>query len=439
MPPVRREDLPACAACGLQYYCERYTSVDLASRIVQEKFKYGKDESNVLWNHLKTSKSKPVTIYTAPDLPQQVIPCMAKSFYEGRDGSYYHLHRELVHCTEASECLWLCDDCMKEPKKRPDQDGKTSPQRSIADGIDFGLASRISLPEPNQHERMILSLVRLYTNIIKVTSNVKGQHNKFKYSSMLFSHDAPHVATKMLNHASDPTNVERLKELLTIYLIDPDGNSDWVAYQYMARHHLLARWWVIASWLKILKIICPAYTGIDVPTDEEIRNRIQVANEEILRSTVIVKNKTSNEAANAIGSDAGQIQFTGITQPPPTQTAISIMEEKRSDGVQRANEEEAEHRDAGIDGILDMFNGSDKFGNSGGARDPLGDYNGDEVTLGGAFPTTFMFGHAYGTRAINYRRKQLRHLLHQFSAVPSKDLALMDYLDDCMDKNIRRR
>jgi len=77
----------------------------------------------------------------------------------------------------------------------------------------------------------------------------------------------------------------------------------------------------------------------------------------------------------------------------------------------------------------------DGSGKSRRARDPLGDYTSDENTIGRAFPSVFMFGTAYGKAAINYKQRQLNHLLHHFSRVPAKNFTLMAYLEDCRTRN----
>ena len=90
-------------------------------------------------------------------------PCCA-----GPDDELYHLHPELVDKGTDGPTVLLCEHCHAETSKGADA---KAPKLSIANGIDFGLLSRIPQLEPlSDVEQMLLSEVRLYHLVVKVSA-----------------------------------------------------------------------------------------------------------------------------------------------------------------------------------------------------------------------------------------------------------------------------
>ena len=73
-----------------------------------------------------------------------------------------------------------------------------------------------------------------------------------------------------------PLDPKRLGELMTTHLLDPKGGRDRMADRLMGTDRLLARWWVIASWLKVLKVVSPSYMNLSMLSDAEIKLRIEI-------------------------------------------------------------------------------------------------------------------------------------------------------------------
>ena len=61
----------------------------------------------------------------------------------------------------------------------------------------------------------------------------------------------------------------------------------------------------------------------------------------------------------------------------------------------------------------------------------LNEFLGKDFVLTTAFPHVFMLGKAHKRPVGKYSQAQLRHLLHQFTLVPSRDRRLMAYLSEC--------
>ena len=486
--PGMPEQLLGCCACGLRCYEEKVMTVPVTD-CRAEKFKFTEDEENQLKNKLEVSMNLPTIIHTGPNMGTDVVPVnpwKVKSFWEAPDGHFFHFHPELVISEEGVNKVVLCEDCQKLPKNPNEPlEEKNLPERCIAAGVDFGLAKRIGLPEPNFHESCVIATIRLYTNVVKVSSNQVGRvnfanRNKWRYHNIMFAHDAPEVAIGMFTNGTELLSHERLKDLMTIYLLDPNGRLDRMARNMMGTERMVARWWVVASWLKVLKVINPSYSDLDLPCDEEIREKIDSANREIMQNAVVVDDPALLEREVAIGSDIAQVaqheqfqvdDFDGVDDEAEfsighscvrhsapfdpnhdhdamQQNAIRALadlvelektespstEEDAGQCVVTVVGEEDDDENVGslfdAEKILELLV-DDGAGKSRRARDPLGDYTGDENTIGRAFPSVFLFGTAYGKPAINYKQRQLNHLLHQFSRVPAKNFTLLAYLEDC--------
>ena len=79
---------------------------------------------------------------------------------------------------------------------------------------------RLGLVKPNLFEQMMLARCRLYHAAVKASSNQSGHVNlnhssAVKLNAVLFRHDTPEVAAKLLN-LSDFLNPDELQDLLNV-------------------------------------------------------------------------------------------------------------------------------------------------------------------------------------------------------------------------------
>ena len=95
-------------------------------------------------------------------------------------------------------CTYLCHQCYQSIVTN-----QKIPELSIAAGVDFGFYKRLGLTFPNSFERTILSTVRLYHKIMKVSKN-NHIRSDFTHSNILghcisFGHDVPTIANDLFD------------------------------------------------------------------------------------------------------------------------------------------------------------------------------------------------------------------------------------------------
>ena len=498
--PGMPDKLLGCTTCGMRKFEEKMEIKDIEDPLVQ-RFKYTDEDETIFKNKLKVFDDNPMTIFTGPELSDTALinPWHVKSFWVGEDGRFWHFHPELVITDGGRKKVALCEDCAKTSKKKKDKslEAEQLPERCIASGIDFGLLRRIKLPEPNFHEMCIVSKIRLYTSVVKASSNQVGRvnwgRNKWKYHNIMFAHDAPEVASDYLTDKNHLFGDGRLKELMKIFLLDPKGNLDRMSRNIMGTDRLLGKWWMVASLLKVLKEIHPGYKDLELPSDAEIREKVEHSIDQIIHRAVVVNDAEALAVEKQIGSDIAQVMhgeqeesimgeeqgentnphmsyscvknvvdldgnhdsaavqrnalqaIAELVEVGKTESELLGKEETTRQFTVSANEEGKSNEllTSGVHEENFIFNVDEVLkltieksaGKSRRAKDPIGDYTGDENTIGLAFPSVFLFGRVYGKPAINYKRRQLSHLLHHFTRVPAKNFALLAYLEDCITRN----
>ena len=82
-----------------------------------------------------------------------------------RDGTKLHLMPEYIKSESNGEQVFHgCKKCVQ------DVNDKSIPKYSLANGYDFGSASRIGLPVLSELEKSILSPVHLYGRLVKLVA-----------------------------------------------------------------------------------------------------------------------------------------------------------------------------------------------------------------------------------------------------------------------------
>ena len=194
-------NLYSCGLCGIR-------EMEITGRYIFERCNLNEME----WVHYTEEETQKlnamidcgtITIPISATETCEIKPWLAKSFYASSifPGRYYHVHPELVENDDRYEYTMVCPTCLKYPTATQEK----SPL-SIANGVDFGSFKRITeLLEPNLHEQLILSQVRLFQTIVRVASN-SGQRNylrhNIKANAIMFIHDAPEMAIHDLNNNS---------------------------------------------------------------------------------------------------------------------------------------------------------------------------------------------------------------------------------------------
>ena len=108
------------------------------------------------------------------------------------------MHPELIDIDEnGAESTLVCPICWK------DISNDKTPELSIAAGLDLGYYKCLGLEPPNLDEQMILSRCRLIFATLKLRSNSFGRvgfhRDKLLCNAILFAHDSPAMASKLLS------------------------------------------------------------------------------------------------------------------------------------------------------------------------------------------------------------------------------------------------
>jgi hypothetical protein len=321
--PYVPEHMWSCAACGLRVQSEKYEKVYIGDEHV-EKFKYS-DLDQYLHVRARNNPAASVTIYTNAETFKIVNAWDVKSVYRAVSGKLYHLHPELVEYNlNEEESLFLCEDCY--PNKVNDETGEIIlPERSIAAGTDFGSYHRLGLVEPNLHETNILSMVRLYLSVYKVSSNLRGRtsfsvHNEMKCHAIMFAHTAPVAVGESLASRIDLTSKEQIEKDFVVQFLDDKGKFDQLAQRINGASFLFARWWQLLSWLRVLRVTSKQWQKVEIPSETQLRNRINESLLAVATDAQCVTDRVIVEFDNAIGSDVAQVQQREPIIPNPSST-----------------------------------------------------------------------------------------------------------------------
>jgi hypothetical protein len=320
----------SCTACGIRLI-ERtedpyisYIDVPLTEPNIIEALRYSPQQAL----DLTRRRDAPESIVTIPfdaNWNQHTINLTsAISFFESsHDGApvFWHLHPELVgSMPDGTHCATLCPICHESVMRN-----KTIPRLSIAAGVDFGYFQRLGLVYPNLHEQLILSRTRLYFSVIKVSSNLKGQvnmnhRNKVRCHSIMFPHNASEIASNMfgssLRGEGGLLQLEELRKLLHLYMVDPQGRPDAIAKDIFQTVNLLARPHVVAQWLIVLKWLNPHYADLDLfDLKRTVVDSLELLNKEIIDQCHTINDPDVLEYEMALGSDVAGVRNTEILEP----------------------------------------------------------------------------------------------------------------------------
>ena len=105
--------------------------------------------------------------------PQHDIE-MGKENYEGYKGQFYHLHPEFVEKKTDPEGkvryrAKICSSCASSLKRKGNEN--KPPPLSLKSGIDYGSPERVGLEPLSLIERRIISKVRHFVQVFKISSN----------------------------------------------------------------------------------------------------------------------------------------------------------------------------------------------------------------------------------------------------------------------------
>ena len=311
------KELLSCSACGIRCYDEKYTQWLLSSS-TGDKFKYATPDKELFRNKLQDAEE--VEIYVSATETKRVNPWKAKSFYISQSQEYYHFHPELISLdNDNNEIITLCGDCNRERDSLP--------PNSIAAGVDFGSFHRLGLVPLNLQEETVLSFVRLFITIFKISSNRTGRVNvnvnyMQKIHAILFGHDCPHMVSQRLGEVIDLINADSLMETMLVLFYDSHGRYDTLVKRMHGSSFLFPRWWQIISWIRVWKVIHPKYLCVCMPEKNNLQAVLEKAQETVIHESRIITDKNIIAQDEAIGSDVAQT--TQIEVPPRSEVQICL-------------------------------------------------------------------------------------------------------------------
>ena len=298
----RIPNLITCACCGVREFERgkekvfsrerggvRYTEVDV-NRL--EALRYSEADEKSL---KKMIQRGPLCVpIDSLFNEKEIVPETAISFFHDENSdTFYHLHREFI--TRKVSILngkkqWshfapLCVDCYL--SLFPDKSSQTQnndpkvPKLSIAAGCDFGDFTRIGLTKPNKFEITILSKVRRFLTVVKLSDNTSSRRDYtqsiLKGHAVTFDHDAPVVTRNVME------SFEKLSGSFKLHLICEDGRRDHLVEKIMGSSIVLGRPFVIYQWLVVLKRLNRLYKYDDIPDVSIISGKTKETNDEVIK------------------------------------------------------------------------------------------------------------------------------------------------------------
>ncbi|CAB9509761.1 unknown protein [Seminavis robusta] len=278
----------SCGCCGLRLI-ERidepriqYVRVPL-SHSKMSILKYTLQQAEEL-SHFMNSPQANVTIPIDSKWNEQSVNlAQVRSFFRQHDNDggsvFWHLHPELVEIDQdGTHFVSLCPLCHTSVIT-----DEAVPNLSIANDVDFGYFKRIGLTMPNLHEQLMLSRTRMYFAMLKASSNTVGQvnmndKNRSKCHAIIFPHNSCEVASYIFESSllekGGLLDIDEIRKLLHIYMVDPQGRQDAMAREVFQTVNLLARPHVVAQWLIVLRWCHPHYRDLDVTNVKEAVKRV---------------------------------------------------------------------------------------------------------------------------------------------------------------------
>ena len=108
----------------------------------------------------------------------------------------------------------ICSSCASSLKRKGDE--ITAPHLSLKSGVDYGSPERVGLEPLSLMERHIISPVRHFSQVVKISSNTGRQkehtQSAIKGHSICFEHDSPKVCSNLLSP-------DTLKEDIVIQIV----------------------------------------------------------------------------------------------------------------------------------------------------------------------------------------------------------------------------
>jgi len=364
--------------------------------------------------------------------------------FGGKRLKYYHLHPEFVdeYTKDSGKVGFkakICGHCSESIDAR-----NKIPERSVANGIDFGDYRRIGLESLTLRERLIISKVRHYLNIIKIESNAgklrENTHSALKGCGIMFDHDSPQVVADLLTPDSINGSVE-------LQFVGPDGKYDSLIAKAIKSANVSGRAHVIYQWLAVLMRINKWYEDDDpLPSFYNFRELMQDCNNELAQRAQLT---ASEDTSNIARDDYAQIRQATTAYDSTSASnksdnefpmrCVYLTSQNKTTNDNRADHDHdylvntAAEIDLDVKEEKRQYNATVKKAFR--EKNPVNEFLTFDEGLVKAHVDVFLLGTAYKKSTPRLTAKERIHLLMQFTTAAASCQPLIFHLFDQMQRH----
>jgi hypothetical protein len=224
------------------------------------------------------------------------------SIFVRNDGVHFFLHPEVVTEGEGgSHFVSLCQECLSFTKE-----GEIPPY-SVASGLDFGditrLPNDLSFPALTHVEQILVSPVRIYSSIIKLTPS-SSSGSALKGHIISFRQDGPEKAAAALTALPD------LSALSSIQVAFVGSKKEWEFHRKGALKspNLRVRPQVIHRFLRMKKEIDLQYAGLEIKDEKAITAEFGDTAERLMAEVVLILDDQSVRIDKILHADVAGVR-----------------------------------------------------------------------------------------------------------------------------------
>ena len=363
--------------------------------------------------------------------------------FGGKRLKYYHLHPEFVdkYTKDSGKVGFkakICGVCSESIRARK------IPERSIANGIDFGDYRRIGLEPLTLRERHIISKVRHYLNIIKIESNTgklrENTHSALKGCGIMFDHDSPQVVVDLFTPDSINGSVE-------LQFVGPDGKYDRLIAKAIKSANVSGRAHVIYQWLAVLRRINKWYEEDDpLPSFYIFQELMRDCNDNLVQRAALT---ASEDTSNIARDDYAHIRqattaynSTSARNKSDNEFPLRCVYLTSQNKTTHDNRADPDHdflvnTAAEVDLNVEEEKGLYKTNvkKSFREKNPIIEFLTCDQGLVKAHPEVFLLGTAYNKSTPRLHPKEREHLLLQFTTAAASCQPLIFHLFDQMQRH----
>ena len=303
--------LLACAVCGVR-------------QVVNDPSTSGTKQLDQLIVLRYTAEQKA----TLHDLPEAYRPAVSHYQY---DGHYYHVHQNLVHFPAGTDKphVEICLTCWKAVQY------DRIPKFAVANGVDFGSASRLQLPTLHLVEQYLIARSIVFISLVKLNAAALAEAQTGKRGHVItFPHHGP---AGLAEHTSVniPPVFPNLNAVYTNVLVCFVGARP--AYDALVPDRpgriteLQVRKEVVYKWLKALKALHPLYEDIVIDESETMgqsldditptlwRNSEELTDQAVLNIEQFIEAERLSHRPQGLDEELATTESTDATEPewPP--------------------------------------------------------------------------------------------------------------------------